>query len=86
MNPAILTSIFKSLGIDPNQFKEAWEGFTKKIDHFDTLLNQQTVAINNLSAQVELLRQKIDPDAVGDTPIANVIAEKLEATNAESQG
>lgn len=86
MNPAILTSIFKSLGIDPNQFKEAWEGFTKKIDHFDMLLNQQTVAINNLSAQVELLRQKIDPDAVGDTPIANIIAEKLEATNGESQG
>lgn len=85
LNPSIVTSIFRSLGIDPMQFKTTWEGFIDKISDFEILLQHQTDAINNLSDEVARLRLKIDPDAVGETPIGGVIATYLEQQNGQEK-
>jgi hypothetical protein len=53
ISPSILTSVFKSLGIDPAQFQATWTGFIGQIARFDALLQEQTSAIKAMIAAQE---------------------------------
>ena len=95
ISPAIAASIFKSLGFDPEAFKKILEGFISKIDEWDKVFARNTDQMENLYARVTLIdaslqeisqkidfmRAKLDPDFVGDTPITDYIAAKLEHEN-----
>jgi hypothetical protein len=94
MSPAIIASIFKSMGLDMDQMRAAWEGLVGRVNGFENLLTTQTKAIMALNESVgemnnrlEAMRLKLDADAVGETPISVVIAENLnlEAKHGEGQ-
>lgn len=81
ISPAIAASIFKSLGFDPDAFKKIIEGFMSKIDEWDALFKQNTKRqedhismTEQLTIKMDLLRAKIDPDFVGETPIGDFLA------------
>lgn len=88
ISPAIAASIFKSLGFDPEAFKKILEGFISKIDDWDALFKRNTqrqedhiAMTEQLAIKIDLMRARVDPDFVGDTPITDYIAAKLEHEN-----